>query len=64
MKFATTYLITNAIGMFWRNITKRGRYPIKLLTFMRYGSHILSVKNSNKNCLDRGSIIGTYTESR
>ena len=65
MQFATNYLITNAIGMFWRNMMNRGIQSINLLLFMGYVSHILSVDNTNNIFFPgSGSVIGTESESR
>ena len=64
MQFEKTYLITNMIGMFWRNTTKRGSYYINLLLFTRYGSQIMGDDNTNNNYTDRGRVIGTDNENR
>ena len=64
MKYATTYLITNGIGIFWSNMMNMGIYPINLLICMRYVLQRLSVDTAKKNCPGRGRVIGTERDSR
>ena len=64
IQFATTHLITNVIGMFWRNIMNRGIWSINYLLFIRYGSYILSVDNEKNNFPGRGRLIETESERR
>ena len=62
MQFATAYLITNVIALFWRNNMNRGSYSINLFLFMRYVSQGLSVDNAKKHFPGSGSIVGTKSE--